>query len=194
MPPKSRSADEPRQDRDRDRTESGVEPQSREPSAALADGSPAVLEPRSKTEADEVTGPTPNPGNESDLSGLVAHHPLRAESLSTEGRGEVVAPVTEKADSSEKIGRIPGETSTISATSTYKYQHVILPVGPQGDVLPGPDSAAIQACIQAGYRPVAEAKVESVLDHPDGVSKVVTWAIPCVEASSDEYRHEGVNS
>ncbi len=145
-------------------------------------------EPGSKTEAERVTGDSPDPGNVSDLSDLVERRPQRAEKLTDHGRrGELVAPVTEKADTSEKIGRVPGETTSLKPKVTYRYQVVVLPVGPGGDVLPGPDSAAITACIAAGYRPVGEAHVEKVEDHPDGVSKVVTWAIPAVEASDPDY-------
>lgn len=148
------------------------------------------IEPGSKIEAEKVTGDDPHPGNVSDVSELPEARPQRAEKLTEhKGQGELIAPVTEKADG-EKIGLIPGQRPTAKATTTYKYQVVVLSVGPDGDVLPGPDSAAIQACIQAGYRPVAEAKVEGVEDHPDGLSKIVTWAIPCVEASAPEYRDE----
>lgn len=151
---------------------------------------PQKDEPRNKREADEVTGPDRHPGNVSDLSGLVEHRPRRAERLTAHsGKGKLHAPVTETSKG-VKIGRVPEQAPTAKAATTYRYQHVVLPVGPEGDILPGPDSAAITACIASGYRPVSEAKVQGVEDHPDGISKVVTWEIPCVEASADEYRDE----
>lgn len=33
------------------------------------------------------------------------------------------------------------------------------------------------AALQAGYRPVAKAELVSIIDHRDGVSKVVTWKV-----------------
>lgn len=144
----------------------------------------------SKAEAEAKTGPDPHPGNVSDLSGLPPYPPQRAEKLTAQqGKGRLIVGDIEKADG-EKIGRIPGQAPKAKAATTYRYQQVILPIGPDGDIAPGPDSAAITACIAAGWRPVAEAKVASVEDHPDGVSKVVTWEIPCIEASSLEYRGE----
>jgi len=147
-------------------------------------------EPDTKAEAERRTGPDPHPGNVSDFSDLVPHQPLRAERLrGQEGTGKLVESPTEPADG-EKIGRIPGEVTRVKATNTYLYQVVVTPVGPGGEVLPGPDNAAITSCIAAGWRPVGESKITEVENHPDGVSKIVTWSIPCVEASAPEYRDE----
>jgi hypothetical protein len=102
--------------------------------------------------------------------------------------GELVgAEVTFKADS-EKIGMVPGEKPKVRATDQFEYPVVVKPIGPNNDVAPGPDTAAVTAAMNAGLRPVGEASVKSVEPHADGVSAVVTWVVPCVRASSPEAR------
>ncbi|MDQ3760980.1 MAG: hypothetical protein M3460_04575 [Actinomycetota bacterium] len=146
------------------------------------------IEPGSKLEADQATGPDDHPGNVSDLSGQPKRAPKRAEKLGKQHGGTLIAEPVEDPTASEKIGPGPGVKPTGKATTHYRYQHVVLPAGPDGDVAPGPETAAITACIAAGYRPVGQASVEGVEDHPDGVSKVVTWSIPCCEAGDPAWR------
>lgn len=146
------------------------------------------VEPRTKLEAEAVTGDVPDPGTVSDVSGRPVRRPQRAEKL-TAGTGKLVAePVEGDATTSEKIGPGPGIKPTAKATTHYRYQHVVLPAGPDAEVVPGPETAAIQACLNAGYRPVGVAEIEGVEDHPDGVSKIVTWSIPAVEATDPAWR------
>lgn len=165
-----------------DKTEGKAGPRDTAFTGAQGQPAKAAPAPRTKLEADQATGVDPHPGNVSDFSGQPVRAPQRAEKL-IGGEGRLVAEVTEHAKESEKIGPGPGVKPTGKATTHYRYQHVILPAGPDGDVVPGPETAAIQACISAGYRPVGEAKLEGITDHPDGVSKVVTWSIPCVGAT-----------
>jgi hypothetical protein len=148
------------------------------------------VEPDGKLEAEAVTGDVPEPGNVSDHTGQPVRAPKRAEKLNRgKGKGKLVAePVENDATASEKIGAGPGIKPTAKPTTHYRYQHVILPAGPDTEVCPGPESAAIVACQNAGYRPVGVAKLEGMTDHPDGVSKIVTWSIPAVEASDPAWR------
>lgn len=144
-------------------------------------------EPRTKLEADQATGPDPHPGNVSVFSDQHRSPLRRAEKLGS-GKHSLITDPVQDAKDSEKIGPGPGVTPTAKPTTRYRYQHVILPAGPEGDIVPGPETAAIQACINSGYRPVGEPTLEPVIDHPDGVSKVVTWSIPCVEAADPAWR------
>lgn len=160
----------------------------RSPTFSGAEGEPtqAAPGPRGKLEAEKATGVDPHPGNVSDFSGQPQHRVRRAEKLAG-GKGKLIAEPTEGAEESEKIGPGPGVKPTGKATTHYRYQHVVLPAGPDSDVVPGPETAAIQSAINAGWRPVGEAKLEGVADHPDGVSKVVTWSIPVCEATDEAW-------
>lgn len=177
MPPRKRT-EKPEDQPAEAREESLVDD---EPTASnpYPDGPPVAEVPAAQPGHDE-------PGNQSDLDGLVEHRPQRAAKLDA-GNAVVVGDdlVTEHPDG-EKIGRIPGEAPTDAPTAQFHYQVVVLPVGDQ--VSPGPDTAAITACLAAGYRPVAEAVIDGVTDHPDGVSKVVTWRVPCVYAPDQKPR------
>lgn len=46
---------------------------------------------------------------------------------------------------------------------------------------PGPDTAAVQAAVNAGYRPTGDAKVAGPVDHEDGESLVYTWSVPVLK-------------
>lgn len=82
----------------------------------------------------------------------------------------------------EKIGT--GIGSDTDGPGTFLYDVVVLPVGPDAAVKPGPDTAALTAAINAGYRPVGEATASAPKDHPDGESKVVTWSVPVVKVKA----------
>lgn len=133
---------------------------------------------------DRARGNTVEDPTQDALSGSV--RPSRAEKVSQGGPGRLVgAEVTEHAHG-EKIGRVPGLKPKVSATCEFRHAVVVLPAGPDAEVNPGPDTAAITAALAHGLRPVAEAHVDGVERHVDGVSAVVTWVVPCVEAGTPE--------
>jgi hypothetical protein len=151
------------------------------PDADLVDGTPRERELNLAAKVPAAPLGEGNPGNESDYSDVVERKPVVPEKR-RESSGELVGADVTEHPKGEKIGRTPGYAPTDSATASFHFQQVILPIGPDGVVAPGPDSAAVTACIAAGYRPVGEAAIDGVTDHPDGVSKVVTWRVPCVRA------------
>ncbi len=74
---------------------------------------------------------------------------------------------------------------------TFEYQAVTLPAGEDERADPGPDSAAVTAAINAGYRPTGESVLTGPEDHPDGVSKVWTWKIPVLKVKAPTDDREG---
>jgi hypothetical protein len=67
---------------------------------------------------------------------------------------------------------------------TFEYQVVVTPKELGGEADPGPDSGAVTAAINAGYRPTGESALDGPEDHPDGLSKVFTWSVPVLKVKS----------
>lgn len=69
----------------------------------------------------------------------------------------------------------------------WVYQAVVQanPLAPGSPVDPGPDTGALQAALNAGYRPTGNPRLSGPEGHADGVSQVWTWTVPVIKVKAE---------
>lgn len=109
-----------------------------------------------------------------DKGGKASGHDVDVQDQAHPSRSELIA---KDLPQQEDVLRTAGVMDDTERTD-WRFDQVIMPIGRDGSLEPGPDTAAVDAAVNAGYRPTGKARLEGPVDHPDGVSKVFTWVVP----------------
>lgn len=94
----------------------------------------------------------------------------------TDGTPRPVGVINPGTDLDQVQGGDPGNTGV------FVWEYVVLPMKgvetSDSEITANGEIATETAAFQHGYRPTGPSHLISVVDHPDGVSKVVRWEVP----------------